>query len=754
MRAVFLREWRSFFRSLRGYVFLGAFLFLSGLFITVYHFIYGTAAFEVVLELLSAGVAFLLPLLAIPLFAAERSGGDELLRLLPLSGRQIRLGKYLFGVSILGLMTAILGLVPLLLGYLTDVNLSSAYAALLGFLLLEHALLCLSLWLSAAVKKPSAAWGVSYGILVALTALQSVSGWLVGMPRRIVESLSFFGAFSSLGEGRAELRTVILYLSLAALFLLLYGAGAQGRTARSGVAPKGRGILAVSVVCVCAILLNTVCLLIPVGAARLDLTGAKYYSISEKNRTLLSELDEDVTLYVMNADRSDRKLEAYLETLDGASSHLSVRYADGEKESELLARANLTPDTTLAYTMVAATEDRATYVDYIDLFYYENGNANIVSFVNYYRSMTGAAATSGSSVQMGLDEYYTYYNLLGQSESYAEYYTALVQESYLYFRGELLISMIEYVTADLIPTEYILTGHGEMDPKGTLLYDLMSSFGEDEYRALDLSAVSEIPADAASVLLAMPKEDYSEAEIGMLKDYLARGGTLSVVTGQSNLTDTPTLMSFLASYGLTATAETVRQTVEKETDETDGETGEPVIVTEESDVADVKVNTDHQSFVTLAGESALAPAVKGGNPIFFAETEDPSLVLTPLLTTSEKAYLGEDKSATGAYVLAAAAENGDGARLCWMTGGESYAVAIDEYSDAGLYDVFLLAMTMKWTDLVFRTQVETSAAKLYEETYLAVGENTPLVVGIVTILILPLALVSTGWIIRYKRKKA
>ena len=739
MIAVFQNEWRRYFRSVRGYLFTGLFVFLFGLFATVYHFYYGIGDFEVVLSFLAVGVALLLPLLTVPLFR-KRAGEAELLLLLPLRKKQVILGKYLFAVSVIGAMGGIFALWALFLGYLTEVNLLAAFGSILGFLLLTHGMLLFYAFVAVTAKKSRTAFLVSYAVTVVLVILQRLANELTGIGRRILESVSVFGTFSAFGEGRLELRAMLLYLSLTAVFGVLFFHKTLGKENPTNGGGSVRRIVAI--LCVCAIVINGISFLLPAGTAALDMTVGKRYTVEERNRELLKSLDREVTLTVMNADGSDRALEAYLEILDGMSPWVKVRYAKGEDEAELLASAGLTAATTPTYTLVASTDKRAAYVDYIDLFYYVNTNANVVGFVNYYRAMSGISPTSDSMVQIGMNEYYTYYNLLGSGASYAEYFAALVQESVLYFEGDSIISLIEYAAADMIPREYVLTGNGEKDPKGTLLYELLATFGEDAYTPLDLTETGEIPADAASVLIFRPTEDYSAEEIGALRSYLERGGTVTVITDPTNLTATPALMALLSSYGMTPSGETVRQEITVEIPPEEGEDGEPTTSIEQSDTVGVQTNVKHPAFSSLAGETALAPTVTRGNALTLTQTE--GITLTPLLTTSEKAYLGENKSETGAYTLAAAAESETGARLIWLTGGDTFAATLSEYTNGTLYAAYLLALTMKWTDLVYVPTVEMGEGRQYEGAYLTVSTKTATGVGIVTILVLPALLVGFG----------
>ena len=149
--------------------------------------------------------------------------------------------------------------------------------------------------------------------------------------------------------------------------------------------------------------------------------------------------------------------------------------------------------------------------------------------------------------------------------------------------------------------------------------------------------------------------------------------------------------------------------------------------------------------------------IKGGNAIVFSETEDSSLLTTALLTTGDKAFLTEDGD-RGAYVLGAAAETAEGARLVWFTGEKNYLLTMADITvdseESLFYPTFCPYLGMMWTTLNYTSGVAELPAVLYEEPYLDASGMEFIVFGLVFVLAIPAGLIATGLVKSYKRKKA
>ncbi|MBQ9086977.1 MAG: Gldg family protein [Clostridia bacterium] len=518
----------------------------------------------------------------------------------------------------------------------------------------------------------------------------------------------------------------------------------KNRTVGTSVSREKKGILFTVVLVIAAILLNLGAALIPGRYRTADASASDYYTLADSTKTFLSILDEDVTVYLINAGGNDQRFEYFLRRFCQYSKHLSLRYVDLEDSAALLEKVGATTDqlTSVGYCVMLESEKRSEIIDYNSLFYYETANSTLTQL--------------GMS-QMSVSDYYswlnTFYSYASQDESYVTYLDALLNETDMYFQGQgVICAMMEYVVADVLPLHYVVTGHGEMDFSSSLLAGMLSTYGET-YGVLDVTATASIPEDAASLLIMSPAEDYSAAEIDMLKAYLNRGGQVTVVTGESHLT-MPNLMSLMAYYGMSAIPGFVGMDVEAE--ETEEETdGEETLETETVYSLDVQVNTQHDAFAAGASETTLAPVIKNGNAITFGSTGDASLLLTSLLTTSDKAFIGEDRTTMGQKTLAAAAETAAGAHLLWFTGAESYTVSLADLStnSDAVYNNFCLYLAKDWATLKYESTVENPEATLYQMDYASPTDAQVTVFGVLVIGLIPLTLVGVGVVLWYKRKK-
>lgn len=179
MKAVFLREVRSYFNGVTGWLFAAFLLLFAGIYTMAYNLTAGYANFEYVLSAMSFIYLIGVPVLTMRSMAEERrQKTDQLLYALPVSLTQVVLGKYLALLAVLALPTLVMSAYPLLLSQFGAVPLGSAYVALIGFFLLGAALLALGLLISSLCESQVAAAVVTLAAGLLLYFINALSGFI------------------------------------------------------------------------------------------------------------------------------------------------------------------------------------------------------------------------------------------------------------------------------------------------------------------------------------------------------------------------------------------------------------------------------------------------------------------------------------------------------------------------------------------------------------------------------------------------
>ncbi len=746
MRAVWSRELRAFANCRKGWILGSILLFVNGLFMTLYHFYVGNTRYEIILGSVMLAIACMLPLWTVSRFCREcREGEIGFLRLLPLTSEQIFFGKILGSVTLLGGAFLILAVFPVVLSFFGGKNFLSAYVSLIVAFLLGCALLFILTLVAMLCRKKWMALAVSYGVVAVLFVLARISAVLPDSAATVVSYLSLFGALEPYALSVFDWRIALWYGAIALLF---FGLCCRFSFEKRCTRIHKRGILS----CILALVMlgaTVGAAFLPAHQTEIDMSTSGMMSVSDDTKRFLETVDEDVTVYLLEdveADRrgegyEDRKFEYFMEKYASYSDRVRLERLPIAESGTVLAELGFTTDQVYQYCMVIKGEKRTQVLDYMSLLSYVHNNQNLYAFGLPYE-FSYSQFDSYASAMASL--------MLQDSTTYGAYYYAFYNDVALHFKGErYLNAAIEYVTADLIPQKYVLTGNGERELPSVALGDLIGSCA-----VLSLSEGASVPADASSVIVLGPTVDFTPAVVQGLTDYLNRGGTVTVITGEANLS-MPNLMGFLGGFGLSAQSGAVHENETKTVKQEDGsETTETV----RTNSVKTSVNLNHDALAAMEslGTDALSIRVTNGNAIRFHKTEDPSLLTTSLLTTSENAFVGETENEKGSLTLAAVAENNKGARLVWFTGSDTFLASTSQVTEKMdmAYAMVCPYLAAEWTDLVYRSQLNAAPAVLYEEPYLEATSTHMVIFVLIAIVILPALVITVGMVRIYKRKKA
>jgi len=226
--AVFKREFAAYFATPLAYVFIVIFLFAMGAF-TFYigHFFDNdTADLQVFFGFHPWLYLFLVPAISMRLWAEERrSGTMELLLTLPVPLWATVAGKYLAAWAFTGVALLLTFPIWITVNYLGHPDNGVILASYIGSFLMAGAYLAIGACISASTKNQVIAFVVSVVVCFLFTisgaplVLDFFRAWAPLALVNAISSFSFLTHFTAISAGVIDLRDLIFFLSLIALFL-------------------------------------------------------------------------------------------------------------------------------------------------------------------------------------------------------------------------------------------------------------------------------------------------------------------------------------------------------------------------------------------------------------------------------------------------------------------------------------------------------------------------------------------------------
>lgn len=225
---IFKREFAAYFATPLAYVFIVIFLFAMGAF-TFYigHFFdNGVADLSVFFAYHPWLYLFLVPALSMRLWAEERRAGTmELLLTLPIPLWATVLGKYLAAWAFTGVALALTFPIWLTVNYLGSPDNGVILASYIGSFLMAGGYLAIGSAISATTSNQVIAFVVSVVVCFLFTisgaplVLDFFRAWAPFAVVSAIASFSFITHFSAITQGVIDLRDLVFFFSLIALFL-------------------------------------------------------------------------------------------------------------------------------------------------------------------------------------------------------------------------------------------------------------------------------------------------------------------------------------------------------------------------------------------------------------------------------------------------------------------------------------------------------------------------------------------------------
>ena len=219
---IFRREFRHYFVTPIAYIVISIFLVLTGWFFFSTFFLYSQAELRNFFSLLPIIFSFIVPTITMRLFSEEYNVGSyEILVTMPVTDRDIILGKFLAALTFIAVMLLPTLSYAISVSLLGDLDWGPVVGGYVGALLLGAAFCAVGLFASALTKNQIIAFIIGMIICFALTMVDKI---LFFLPESMLGFFQFIGAdyhFENVAKGILDTRDILYFVSV--VFVALYG---------------------------------------------------------------------------------------------------------------------------------------------------------------------------------------------------------------------------------------------------------------------------------------------------------------------------------------------------------------------------------------------------------------------------------------------------------------------------------------------------------------------------------------------------
>ena len=715
MKAIFKREFLSFFRGITGWLFLGITMVLFGLYFSLYCLLQGVPTISYALNSITFAFLITVPVLTMKVIAQERRDKvDQLTMTSPVSVGGIVFGKYLALVCTYLIPIAFMAVSPWILRLYGQVSMKENYTALFGFFLYGATVLAIGLFASALTENVL----ISAILSFALIFVGFISGSLAGQLSsdsifaKILGWYDFLTPLQDFFTGSLSFRHVVYYLTVIILALVL---STQVILKRRYTVSRKRLSLSVfsGLTILCVVLggvgANYAMAKVPSKYAQLDLTVKKYYTLTDKTKKLLGGMNRDVTIYCL-AKKSDLTsdyeivLKKTLEQYEENSRHIKVVYIDVNKNPTFVAK--YTDSTLDTGSLILVSADRSKIIPVMDMYQTQMDSAT------YQTQLVG-------------------YDIEGQ-----------------------ITSAVSYLDQKNLKNVYLLTGHGEGSLSDTFTKVLTKENAQT--RSLNFLKEDRVPGDASAVLIFAPQSDLSRDDVSKLTAYVKKGGRVFAALDLMKTSGLKNLKTFLSKSGITVTDGAVA-----ELDDSHYYQNNFFILPEvKATDATTDVSGEMQVFMPLS-LGLKTGKTKGVTYIHLMKTTKKAVVkkdytdqdkLSEALSSANTSIRKEAGDEQGSFDLGVIAENKKKGALAVF--GSAYAFTDDMNQQVSGRNATLFGNTMSYLLPQQKgKKAVTVPVKMLNTQTLTVNAAALRIFGLVMGILLPLLLIVTGIVICVIRRR-
>jgi ABC-2 type transport system permease protein len=222
VKHIFKKEFKTYFISPIAYIVISVFLIIIGWMFFSTFFLNRQASLIRFFSLLPVTFAFIIPAVTMRLFSEEINVGSyELLLTLPVSFKEIILGKFLAAVAFVGVMLSPTIVYAISISFLGDLDWGPVIGGYLGALLLGAGFSAIGLLASCLTRNQVVAFIIGMAICFFLTLL--IDFILFFLPSFLVGIFQYLSAnfhFQNISKGIIDSRDLLYFIILS--FVALY----------------------------------------------------------------------------------------------------------------------------------------------------------------------------------------------------------------------------------------------------------------------------------------------------------------------------------------------------------------------------------------------------------------------------------------------------------------------------------------------------------------------------------------------------
>ena len=220
---IFRKEFSAYFISPIAYIVIAIFLLVTGWFFFATFFLFNQANLRTFYALLPVVFAFVIPAITMRLISEEINvGSDEILLTMPVTFRDVILGKFLASVALVAAMLIPTVAYPLTVSLMGQLDWGPVVGGYLGAVFLGAAFSAVGLFASALTRNQIIAFIIGLAICFTLTLIDKM---LYFLPQSLLGVFAYLGAdfhFQNIAKGIIDSRDILYFVSIC--FVGLYGA--------------------------------------------------------------------------------------------------------------------------------------------------------------------------------------------------------------------------------------------------------------------------------------------------------------------------------------------------------------------------------------------------------------------------------------------------------------------------------------------------------------------------------------------------